>query len=170
MAEGLDASSITDDDIYGGRFRETSFGPIPCRWPISLLSDCAEVQTGVTKGRTIDPADSIELPYLRVANVQDGYLDLSEIKQITVRRSEVARFSLKVGDVVLTEGGDFDKLGRGFLWNGEVFGCLHQNHIFAVRPNQAVLTPEFLAYLTQKPLRKEIFSIGCASNHALGVH
>ena len=93
---------------------------------------CSEVQTGVAKGRRLNGADTISVPYLRVANVQDGFLDLSEMKSIEIRRSELERYSLQAGDVVLTEGGDFDKLGRGFIWNGEVRCCVHQNHIFAL--------------------------------------
>jgi type I restriction enzyme S subunit len=137
--------------------RETDYGPVPEAWRVRPLTQCATVQTGVAKGRRIDNGDAVELPYLRVANVQDGYLDLAEMKTITIRRSETARYSLQPGDVVLTEGGDFDKLGRGFIWNGEVPGCVHQNHIFAVRSNRAILTPEFLAYLTQSGYGKSYF-------------
>jgi type I restriction enzyme S subunit len=128
--------------------KETDFGQVPADWSIRALNECATVQTGVAKGRRMDKGDVMEVPYLRVANVQDGYLDLAEIKNITIRRSETARYSLQSGDVVLTEGGDFDKLGRGFIWHGEVPRCVHQNHIFAVRPNRAILVPQFLAYLT----------------------
>src|SRR5262249_47557213 len=72
-------------------------------------------------------------------------------------RSEIARYALQDGDVVLTEGGDFDKLGRGFIWHSEVPDCVHQNHIFAVRPNRKRLLPEFLAYLTQSIYGKRYF-------------
>src|SRR3546814_17828054 len=92
------------------------------------------VQTGIAKGKAINGA-AITLPYLRVANVQDGHVDLSVIKTITLKPSEVDRYSLRKGDVLFTEGGDFDKLGRGTVWNGEIKPCLHQNHVFAVRPN-----------------------------------
>jgi type I restriction enzyme S subunit len=37
------------------------------------------------------------------------------------------------GDVLFTEGGDRDKLGRGWVWNGEILECIHQNHIFRAR-------------------------------------
>jgi type I restriction enzyme S subunit len=47
----------------------------------------------------------------------------------------------------MTEGGDPDKLGRGCVWDGQVPGCLHQNHIFAVRPERSRLDPHFLALL-----------------------
>jgi type I restriction enzyme S subunit len=111
----------------------------------------------VAKGRILNGAEVVSVPYLRVANVQGGYLDLTEIKTIEIRRSEIPRYSLRAGDVVLTEGGDFDKLGRGFIWNGEVPGCVHQNHIFAVRANRDLILPEFLAYLTQSPYGKAYF-------------
>ncbi|MGD9726938.1 MAG: restriction endonuclease subunit S [Nitrospiraceae bacterium] len=59
--------------------------------------------------------------------------------------------------VVLTEGGDFDKLGRGFIWNGEIEECAHQNHIFAVRVDRSLLLPEFFAHLSQSPYGKAYF-------------
>lgn len=137
--------------------RETEFGAVPRHWGRVALSECAIVQTGVAKGRKLNGAETISVPYLRVANVQDGHLDLSEMKQIAIRRSEIERYSLRPGDVVLTEGGDFDKLGRGFIWNGQVAECVHQNHIFAVRADRRLLIPEFLAYLTQSAYGKAYF-------------
>ena len=89
--------------------------------------------------------------------MQDGYLDLSEIKTIRLRATELQRYSLQVGDVLLTEGGDFDKLGRGYLWNGQLQDCVHQNHIFAVRTDSIRLLPEFFAYLVQSPYGKAYF-------------
>jgi len=108
------------------------------------LSTLAEVRTGVAKGRRFKPNEAtLELPYLRVANVQAGYLDLSALKTIRVRSDEIPRYRLQAGDVLLTEGGDFDKLGRGTVWRGEVEECLHQNHVFAVRTGEQLI-PEFL--------------------------
>jgi type I restriction enzyme S subunit len=94
---------------------------------------------------------------LRVANVQDGYLDLSLIKLIEVEESNIDRYLLKPGDVLLTEGGDFDKLGRGAIWQGEINPCLHQNHIFVVRPKDELLMPEFLSHLTGSAYGKSYF-------------
>jgi restriction endonuclease S subunit len=137
--------------------RQTDFGDVPASWAARLLSDCAHVQTGVAKGRDWEASDVVELPYLRVANVQDGRLDLTEMKTIQLRQREVDRFLLQPGDVVLTEGGDFDKLGRGFIWQGQVSPCVHQNHIFAVRANRAKLLPEYLAFLAQSSYGKAYF-------------
>lgn len=136
---------------------ETEFGLVPETWQSMALDDCATVQTGVAKGRKFADAEMVDVPYLRVANVQDGHLDLSEMKEIHIRRSEVERYRLQTGDVVLTEGGDFDKLGRGFIWRGELDLCVHQNHVFAVRPDRTRLLPEFFAYLAQSAYGKAYF-------------
>jgi type I restriction enzyme S subunit len=99
----------------------------------------------------------IERPYLRVGNVQDGHLDLEDVSVIELPRSVAARVELRPGDVLMTEGGDLDKLGRGYLWNGEIAGCLHQNHIFAVRCFRHKLMPMFLAYVTASKYGRDYF-------------
>jgi type I restriction enzyme, S subunit len=140
-----------------GATRQTLFGEVPAHWPALPLEECAFVQTGVAKGRNLKGKQTVELPYLRVANVQDGHLDLTEIKTIQLLASEVERYRLRDGDVVVTEGGDFDKLGRGFIWRDEVPGCVHQNHIFAIRPAVEQLSSEFLTYLIQSRYGKAYF-------------
>lgn len=109
-------------------------GDVPEHWNLRRIKGIAEVRQGVTKGRNLDGKDTLELPYLRVANVQDGYLDLEDIATISVLPEEVERYSLRPGDVLMNEGGDNDKLGRGAVWRGEITPCLHQNHVFSVRP------------------------------------
>ena len=136
---------------------ERDFGRSPASWRPAALSEVSEVQTGAAKGRKFGDADVVEVPYLRVANVQDGHLDLRGMKQLRIRRSEIERYRLRDGDVVLTEGGDFDKLGRGFIWRSELSLCIHQNHVFAVRTNPQVLQPEFFAYLAQSHYGKAYF-------------
>jgi restriction endonuclease S subunit len=92
-----------------------------------------------------------------VANVQDGHLNLDEVTTIEVPVDVASRVELKPNDVLMTEGGDLDKLGRGFLWHGEIEGCLHQNHIFAVRVFSHKLLPKFLTYVTSSQYGREYF-------------
>jgi type I restriction enzyme S subunit len=109
-------------------------GRVPEHWQIKRLKHIANVQTGVAKGKDNEGKDTIEVPYLRVANVQDGYLSLDDVATIEIPREDLTRYSLQPGDVLMNEGGDFDKLGRGSVWQGEIEPCIHQNHVFAVRP------------------------------------
>jgi type I restriction enzyme S subunit len=126
------------------------------RWPAKSLGEVAEIRSGVTLGRQLT-GRVIRLPYLRVANVQDGHLDLSVIKEVEVLESEAEKWKLLSGDLLLTEGGDWDKLGRGAVWREEIPNCIHQNHIFRVRTNPDAFLPEFLAALIGSPVGKAYF-------------
>jgi type I restriction enzyme S subunit len=113
-------------------------GEIPAHWVVTRLKFVAEVRGGLTIGQRYGLAELVELPYLRVANVQDGRLDLSDISTVLVPPAEAASCMLVAGDVLMNEGGDADKLGRGCVWHGEIEPCLHQNHVFAVRPRKVL--------------------------------
>ncbi|WP_162944908.1 restriction endonuclease subunit S [Flavisolibacter nicotianae] len=106
---------------------------IPKTWHWTRLLDIAEISSGVTKGRNLKGKRLIRVPYLRVANVQDGFLDLDEVKSIEILPDEFEKFKLEAGDILFTEGGDRDKLGRNAIWNNEIDNCIHQNHIFKAR-------------------------------------
>lgn len=125
-------------------------------WETKKLSEVSTLQTGLMKGKNYS-GKTVMLPYLRVANVQDGFLNLSEIKEIEVSEELIDRYSLKNGDVLFTEGGDYDKLGRGTVWQGQIKNCLHQNHVFVVRPQADVLSPYFLSYQAGSRYGKQYF-------------
>lgn len=129
----------------------------PKGWPTVALNEVSEVISGVAKGRRLSGVDSVELPYMRVGNVKDGHLDLREVKTIEIKRSEVEKLRIEPGDLLMTEGGDPDKLGRAALWHGEIDRCVHQNHIFKVRSNRAVLSPEYLRSLAGSAYGKAYF-------------
>lgn len=124
---------------------------LPARWCWATVDQLTDVAGGVTKGRDLTGRTTTTLPYLRVANVQRGYLDLDVIKTIAIPVEEVHRYLLHVGDVVLTEGGDADKLGRAALWQGQITACAHQNHIFRARMmDDGVLPPWLVVYLNSE--------------------
>jgi type I restriction enzyme S subunit len=130
----------------------------PKGWPsTTLLGDVAETVSGITKGRKLNGEKVREVPYLAVANVQDRALYLDAIKSIEATEKEIARHKLQPNDLVLTEGGDPDKLGRGTLWNGELPECIHQNHIFRVRFKTDQIAPLFANWLISGPRGKRYF-------------
>ena len=121
------------------------------------LNDVCKIIGGVTKGKDLKGKASIHLPYLRVANVQDGYLDLRQIKTIEVLPSDKEKYQLLLGDILYTEGGDKDKLGRGTIWKNEIKDCIHQNHIFRARPLTKDINSKYIAYFSQTRAAKNYF-------------
>jgi type I restriction enzyme S subunit len=129
----------------------------PRKWPLKELGALADIRSGVTKGRPLEGKATVDVPYLRVANVQDGFLELSDVKTIAVTAAEAERYRLESGDVLMTEGGDPDKVGRGAIWRGAIESCVYQNHVFRVRTERSMLVPEYLVALLRTPYAKAYF-------------
>ena len=135
-------------------------GWIPAHWDDAKLKYFATLRAGVTLGKTYpNGVELVEVPYLRVANVQGSFVDLSDVATISVLSEEIEKYRLHKGEVLMTEGGDRDKLGRGCVWNGEIDPCLHQNHVFAVTTDPTKLLGQFLAYMTTSSVARTYFDI-----------
>lgn len=157
-------SKVVTSGIRGERSVRDSgdkwVGVIPKEWRITQLRHCASVKSGITLGKTYsDETELKEMPYLRVANVQDGYVDISDMAVLAVTDDEIEKYRLHAGDVLMTEGGDRDKLGRGCVWDARIDPCLHQNHIFAVKTNESLLNPYFLEYVTASKIGRTYFDV-----------
>lgn len=111
----------------------TNLPELPQEWAWASLDMIAEIVSGISVSQNRLVKNPVELPYLRVANVLRGYLDLTEVKTIRVEEERVDEYLLKAGDILFNEGGDRDKLGRGWVWEGQIPNCVHQNHVFRAR-------------------------------------
>lgn len=126
---------------------ESVLPTLPESWCWAGLDQISDVTGGVAKNqKEAGRAGMREVPYLRVANVQRGYLDLTEVKTISATEDDIKFLNLKRGDVLFTEGGDRDKLGRGWVWEGQIAECIHQNHIFRARPYLAEISSVLLSH------------------------
>ena len=135
-------------------YKQTEVGLIPDDWMVRPLSAVADIRGGIAKNANTTISDPISVHYLRVANVQDGFLSLGEMSRIELSRGDLLRYKVQPGDVLMNEGGDLDKLGRGAIWRGEFDPCVHQNHVFVVRC-KADLLPEYLNIWTAtSPVRR----------------
>ena len=120
-------------------------GDIPKHWEVKKLKYYSEVQSGITLGKLYSGNKLVSVPYLRVANVQDGYFKLDEMAELQLPQRVIDQYLVRFGDILVTEGGDIDKLGRGTVWGGEIENCIHQNHIFAVRIKKTVASEYFVS-------------------------
>jgi type I restriction enzyme S subunit len=119
---------------------------LPEGWTWARLDSVAALKGGITvDSKRVDPT-SRSVPYLRVANVQRGFIDLTEVKHIKASPADIGDLRLEHGDVLFNEGGDRDKLGRGWVWEGQLPDCIHQNHVFRARMYLGAMSPKLVSW------------------------
>ena len=123
----------------------------PMGWEVTTVSRIGSVQGGlqVTSKRRSLP---IERPYLRVANVFRGFLELDEIKTIRLTESELLRTSLDYEDILIVEGhGNKAEIGRCARWDGSIDQCVHQNHLIRLRCDRSKASPIYVENFINSP-------------------
>jgi len=134
-------------------------GDIPAAWDVVPLRQLAEIRQGIALG----PHRKARLhptPYLRVANVHAGRLDLAEIKEIEVTPAEHERYALRINDVLMVEGhANIRELGRAALVTQAASNVAYQNHLFRVRTKPHKLDPRFLTYWVNSDAGRNYFRV-----------
>ncbi len=130
---------------------------LPSLWSRVRFEDIALTAGGVTLGRKLGDRKTVTLPYLRVANVKRGEIDLGVIKEVTIGEDEVERYALRENDLLMTEGGDWDKVGRAAIWKGQIAICLHQNHVFRSRMRSTEISPVWFERYFNSPDGRRYF-------------
>lgn len=151
------------DELIKARFVEM-FGDMllnSLEWPEKPLEGLADIVSGITKGRKTTETGLIEVPYMAVSNVKSGYIDWTTIKTILATKQEIEQYRLMPDDILMTEGGDPDKVGRGAIIKNPLENSIHQNHIFRVRLYESELLPAYFAEYLQHQKAKRYF-LGCA--------
>ena len=151
------------DELVKARFVEL-FGDMFLNseaWNEAPLESMADIVSGITKGRKVSEKHLIKVPYMAVSNVKEGYIDWTTVKTIEATEQEINQYRLLPDDVLMTEGGDPDKLGRGAIIKTPLENCIHQNHIFRVRLDETHILPVYFAEYLQHQRAKRYF-LGCA--------
>ena len=151
------------DELIKSRFVEM-FGDTLLNtkgWTENSLESLADIVSGITKGRKVKEGNLTEVPYMAVSNVKDGHIDWTTVKRIMATRQEISQYRLQSDDVLMTEGGDPDKVGRGAIIKNPPINCIHQNHIFRVRLDEGNILPTYFAEYLQHQKAKRYF-LGCA--------
>ena len=151
------------DELVKAKFVEM-FGDMVLNtkgWSTQPLEEIADIVSGITKGRKVKEQGLIEVPYMAVSNVKDGYIDWTTVKTISATHSEIEQYRLLPDDILMTEGGDPDKLGRGAIIQNPPENCIHQNHIFRVRLDETLLLPCYFAEFLKHQKAKQYF-LRCA--------
>lgn len=139
------------------KFKPSPLGPIPKEWDLVAV----EKAGGVKLGRQRSPAHhsgTHMMPYLRVANVFDGWIDYSDVLQMNFTPAEQITFGLAPGDILLNEGQSLELVGRSSIFNGPEKTYCFQNTLVRFRCN-ATTIPTFCQFVFKHWLDTERFQV-----------
>jgi type I restriction enzyme S subunit len=127
----------------------------PEGWLRAPVSSLGEVVAGKAKDVT---GRGSSRPYLRVANVFDGRVDISDVFEMPFSEQEFVRYELREGDVLLNEGQTLELVGRCAMYRGEYEArCAIQNALIRFRAGKGI-TPEYAEQLFRWCQRSGIFA------------
>lgn len=130
-------------------------GDVPEHWEIRPVRHFARVQGGKALAAN---APGTQMPYLRVANVFDGWIDASQINTMPFSDDEFDRYRLHDGDLLLNEGQSLALVGRTARYLGEPKVCAFQNSLIRVQA-RAEAEGEYLEFVFRQAQRNRIFAI-----------
>ena len=119
------------------RFKQTEMGKIPEDWPLVRIEQVGVVEAGRQRS---PKAQGKPRPYLRVANVYDGYIDTTSFLFMPFSESEFARLKLVPGDLLLNEGQSRELVGRCAQYFGEPRDCCFQNTLIRFQAGDHIRT------------------------------
>jgi len=132
----------------------------------TTVRSAAEVVLGRQRSPQHDSGPHM-VPYLRAANVKDGVLELGDVKEMNFTPTEREVFSLRAGDVLVTEGsGSLKAVGASAVWRAELGGVVcFQNTLLRMRPREGVTDGRFLEWWARSAFGSGIFaSIATGAN------
>lgn len=129
---------------------------MPKEWKVVPLSRIADIGPGINKALSEMGKGTL---YVTVEDLYHGsFLGIGRLGRIRISKSEVERFSLQVGDLVLGKSSvKRDGIGYPNLFLGSTEPVVPSGFTYRVRPDMSVLNSKFLLqYLRSGPGRKWI--------------
>jgi restriction endonuclease S subunit len=133
------ALPVNEPDL--GPLEDEASAPVPTGWKFPQVDEVGEVRLGKQRAPASHTGPNMR-PYLRVANVFEDRIDLSDVKEMNFTPDESETYELQDGDILLNEGQSLELVGRSALYRGELPGACFQNTLLRFRAS-AEVEPEF---------------------------
>ena len=115
---------------------------IPSSWVCTTMGSIFQHNTGKALNKSASTGGAL-LPYLTTSNVYWKTFDLSVVKEMRFKESEIEKCTIRKGDLLVCEGGD---IGRAAIWDKDYSICI-QNHLHRLRPKGDVVPLLYLYYI-----------------------
>lgn len=107
--------------------------PMPDGWKLLTVEEAGVVELGRQRSPQYHSGPDMR-PYLRVANVHEDRIDLSDVKEMDFPPEQLPRYELRPGDILLNEGQSPEFVGRPAMYRGELPGACFTNSLIRFRP------------------------------------
>jgi len=119
----------------------TNLPDLPEGWCWSAMDQIAEVKLGKMLSRKAFEEGLTQLQYLRNQNIRWGWIDFSDLKEMGFKATEMDRYSVESGDLLVCEGGE---PGRCAVYRGQKQSMMYQKALHRVRPIGDLVSNEFV--------------------------
>ncbi|WP_153161862.1 restriction endonuclease subunit S [Zoogloea sp. 1C4] len=130
---------------------------LPEGWAWARIEQMGAVQLGRQRAPQFHTGPNM-VPYLRVANVFEERIDVSDVMEMHFSEEDEAAFKLAAGDVLLNEGQSLEWVGRPAIFRGELPRACFTNTLVRFRAESGVLAEYalavFLHYMHSGKFRK----------------
>ena len=136
-----------NEEVKAG-YKQTEAGMIPEDWKVTTVGKEFSIQLG--KMLDSEKNTGTPKPYLGNRAVQWGRIYLDDIGSIKLTASDLRRFRLRDGDLLVCEGGE---VGRSAIWREPMAECYYQKALHRLRPKQGYnieLMGNLLQWLSSK--------------------
>lgn len=112
------------------------------RWKIGVLGDVTTTFRYGTSAKAHSQADGV--PVLRMGNIQRGYLDFSDLKYIQLPSSEIDRYRLKCGDVLINRTNSLELVGKAATFTNPEGTWIYASYLVRADIDRTLASPEFV--------------------------
>ncbi len=115
---------------------------VPSNWVCTTMGSIFQHNTGKALNKSVSVEGTLQ-PYLTTSNVYWNTFDLSVVKEMRFKESEIKKCTVRKGDLLVCEGGD---IGRSAIWNKDYSICI-QNHLHRLRPKGDIVPLLYLYFI-----------------------
>lgn len=127
------------------------------KFPAVPLND---VLTGVQYG-TSDKANTENrgVPVLRMSNIVDGRIDLSDLKHVVLSESDIRRWRLDVNDILFNRTNSKELVGKCAVFDDPIL-AVFASYLIRVKVDSSLVIPHFVTAVLNGPIgRRQIDAV-----------
>ena len=142
--------------IFGIQFEKS-------KYPLTRIEDLAtDMRYGTSDKASISGKG---FPVIRMSNLKDGLLDLTDLKYIDIPRSDAERYKVRYGDILINRTNSKELVGKTAVFR-ESKEYIYASYLIAFGVDQSRALPDYVSMCLNSPLGRQ--QIDAVSRQIIG--